>query len=50
MMEHREHEEREQSSVTPLSPMLHILVVPCHLRFSLPRDLPREEKFPLAST
>ena len=50
MILHREHEEFEQNSVTPLSPMLHVLVVPCHLRFSFPRDFLREIKFPLAST
>ena len=50
MMQHREHEVSEQKFVTPLSPMLHLLVVPCHLRFSFPRVLFWEAKLPLAST
>ena len=50
MMQHREHEGFEQSVVTPLSPTLHFLVVPCHLRLSFPRDLFFEAKLCLAST
>ena len=48
-MQHREHPESVQKFVTPLSPMLHFLCVPCHRRFSFPGDLPTATKFPLPS-
>ena len=50
MIRHREHEGSEQSIITPSSPTLHFLVVPCHLHFSFPRVLFCEEKLCLAST
>ena len=50
MMQHKEHEGFEQSVVIPLSPTLHFLVVPCHLRLSFPRVLFFEAKLRLAST
>ena len=50
MMQHSEQDDLLQKSVTPSSPTLHVLRVPCHRRFSFPRDLPMATKFPLVST
>ena len=50
MIQHREHEGFELSFVTLLSPILHLLVVPCHVRLSFPQGLVCEAKLPLAST
>ena len=49
-MQHNEHLASVQRLVIPLSPMLHFRRVPCHRRFSFPRDFPADAKFPLAST
>ena len=50
MMPHSEHAPIVQGFVTPWSPILHFLIVPCHLRCSFPGDLLSEENLPLAST
>ena len=49
-MQHKEHLVSEQKVVQPLSPRVHFLRVPCHLRFSLPGVRFMLAKLPRAST
>ena len=50
MIQHKAHWVSGQKVVQPLSPRVHFLRVPCHLRFSLPGGRFLRVNWPRAST